>query len=42
LALHDITETLNEVYDAGGNDTLAAEATAIRQQQAGKAGKAAQ
>jgi len=42
LALHDITETLNEVYDAGGSDTLAAEAAAIRQQQAGKAGKAAQ
>ena len=39
LALHDITETLNEVYDAGGSDTLAAEAAAIRQQQAGKAAK---
>ena len=37
LALHDITETLNEVYDAGGSDTLAAEATTIRQQQANKA-----
>jgi len=42
LALHDITESLNEVYDAGRDDTFAAEAAAIRQQQAGRAGKAAQ
>ena len=42
LALHDITESLNEVYDAGRDDTFAVEAAAIRQQQAGKAGKAAQ
>ena len=38
LALHDITESLNEVYDAGREaDTLVAEAAAIRQQQASKA-----
>ena len=37
LALHDITESLNEVYDAGRDDTFAAEATAIRRQQASKA-----
>jgi hypothetical protein len=37
LALHDITESLNEVYDAGRDDTFAVEAAAIRQQQAGKA-----
>jgi len=42
LALHDITESLNEVYDAGRDDTFAVEAAAIRQQQTGKAGKAAQ
>jgi hypothetical protein len=41
LALHDITESLNEVYDAGRDDTFAAEAAAIRQQQAGQTGKAA-
>jgi hypothetical protein len=38
LALHDITETLNEVYDGGGDgDTLAAAAAAIRREQASKA-----
>jgi hypothetical protein len=40
LALHDITESLNEVYDAGReDDMLAAEAAKIRQQQAGKAAR---
>ncbi len=38
LALHDITDTLNEVYDGGGDgDTLAAAAAAIRREQASKA-----
>jgi len=38
LALHDITESLNEVYDAGReDDMLAAAAASIRQQQANKA-----
>ena len=38
LALHDIIESLNEVYDAGRDDTFAVEAAAIRHQQTGKAG----
>ena len=42
LALHDITETLNEVYDGGDGDTLAAAAAAIRREQAGQAASSKQ